>query len=61
LTALICCFDAQEDLKVEYYLWQLYHIDHDAKQKRTEMGGEVADADRLAQAHASAEAKVLPL
>jgi len=46
---------------VEYYLWQLYHIDHDAKQKRTEMGGEVADADRLAQAHASAEAKVLPL
>ena len=43
---------------MEYYLWQLYHIDAEAKHKRAEMGAEVAKADRLAQAHAAAEAKV---
>lgn len=57
LTSLVYLSPAQEDVKVEYYLWQLYHIDHDAKAKRSEMAGDAADADRWRQAHAAAEAK----
>lgn len=48
----------QEDLKVEYYLCQLYHIDQEAKRKRTEMADQVAEVRHLEAAHAAAEAKV---
>lgn len=48
----------QEDVKVEYYLWQLYHIDQEAKRKRAEMAEQQAEVARLQDADAAVEAKV---
>lgn len=49
---------AQDDLKVEYYLWQLHHIDQEAKRKRAEKEEQEANIKRLQDAHRDAEAGV---
>ena len=46
---------------MEYYLWQLYHIDEEARRKRAGTSGERAEIDKLAAAHATAEQEVYPL
>lgn len=43
---------------MEYYLWQLYHIDQEARLKRAEMADQDAETQRLKDAHTAAEAKV---
>ena len=48
---------SQDDLKVEYYLWQLYHIDQEAKRKRAEVEDQEASVGRLQDAHKDAEAQ----
>ena len=49
---------SQDDLKVGYYLWQLYHIDQEAKRKRAEKDDQEANIKRLQDAHRDAEAEV---
>lgn len=49
---------AQDELKAEHYLWQLYHIDKDLARARSEVQSHQAALAEVAGAHRDAEAAV---